>query len=891
MKKIFTSLFFLLITLNFVLADSVSKSEAQKIAENFYSAQLSNKSVAFSVSEVNTFEFEGATTLYIFSFSPNGFVIVSAEDKAYPIIGYSLTNPVGSGINNPSVINRFELYSKQINQTKIQKSQNSEVKQQWLGYKNGNVTSIPSDVAPLLSTTWDQGVPNNPSYNLLCPSYAYTGCVATAMAQIMNYYEWPETGQGWHKYIPSAIPSYGIQYADFASTTYDWANMPDNLSSSSPTAEKNAISTLMYHAGVSVNMSYDASEGSGAFSQDVMFALTSYFKYDPTTINIYNFDANNLADWLTKVKTELDQARPVYYSGGSTNSGGHAWVCDGYDASDNLHINWGWGGSCNGYYIPSAMNPTETDYNFSEYNSIITGIKPGLISQDILWKKQNSSFIAASRGIQNISVVNNKIAWAVAYDGSSANANVKDFTRTTDGGSTWVSGTVDLSSTLNYSAAMISAVSDKKAWVALFGPSGGGKIANTIDGGASWQNQSTATFTAPDGFPNVIHFWDENNGFCMGDPNGGYFEIYTTTNGGTNWNRVVAGNIPEKYSGEYGTVSYYSVYGNTVWFSTNKGRIFKSTDKGYTWVAYQTPITDASFELSFKDESTGIIQRRGSDGTNLSYITTNGGQNWTQLISTGNFYQSSFMFIPGSDLLVSTGSDSQTPKMGVSYSTDNGSTFTDYAEFYKNYQFLALGAASNESIWAGSFNSSQYNGGMWHFGEISISANFSVNKTLANQDDSTVVFLNNSYGSPETWAWDFGEGASPQTITGAGPHTVKYTTLGSKSITLTITKGTDEHIIVKENCLNVTYRVGVDKPEMNNQLTLYPNPATTYIKINGYEKGTVQVFNTTGALVMEVSNLLSNNSLNISNLNTGIYLIKIQTPDGKVITKKLSVSK
>ncbi|NOU17654.1 MAG: T9SS type A sorting domain-containing protein [Bacteroidales bacterium] len=890
MKKTFTILLLLLLIVKFTSADSVDKKDAQRVAENFIRAQISEKGTNLTVSNISTFEFQGETTMYIISFNPMGFVVVSADDRANPIIGYSTTNSVGDGLNNPSVTNRFELYSKQINETKLQKAQNIEVKQRWENYKVGQPAKILAAVSPLITTTWNQqGTIAVPTYNLFCPNHDYTGCVATAMAQIMNYHKWPAQGQGWHKYTPQTNPSYGIQYVDFSSVSYDWVNMPNYLNGSSSTTQKEAIATLMYHAGVSVNMDY-ASDGSAAFSADVMYALTNYFKYDPTTIKEYEFDASKVTEWLTIVKGELNQNRPIYYSGQGT-SGGHAWVCDGYDASDNLHINWGWGGYLNGYFVASEMDPDATT-NFSTSNSIIVGIKPGQVNQSILWKKQSSGFTAAGRGIQNISAVSDRIAWAVAFDGSAANpaAKVKDFTRTIDGGFTWYSGTINASGTTNYSAAMISAVSDKKAWVALFGPTGGGKIVNTTDGGATWQVQSTATFSSPNGFPNVVYFWDENNGFCMGDPNGGYFEIYTTTNGGSTWSRVSSSKIPSNSTGEYGNVSYYSVYGNTVWFSTNKGRIYKSIDKGYNWTAYQTPITDASFELSFKDDNIGIIQRRGT-GSNPSYKTINGGQNWTLLTSTGNFYKSSFMFIPGSNLLISTGADYTTPAEGVSYSTDNGSTFTDYAEFYKSYQFLAIGAASDKSIWAGGFSSNQYYGGMWHYGAIPISADFKVNNTLAHQNDSTVVFTDKSYGSPETWSWNFGDGALPQTKTGVGPHTIKYTTTGNKTITLTVTKGTDQQIYVKENYVAVTWPVDVETNDISKKYSVFPNPATTIIKIDGYEKGTVKVFSSTGALVLDIVSLPSDKSLNISSLSSGVYFIKIQTPDGKSVTKKLSILK
>lgn len=824
MKRIFTTILFLLIVV-FAFADHVTKQEAQLIAEKFFANNSSKKLSNIQVKDIFEHKYNEETSFYIFTFDKGGFVIVSADDFAYPVLAYSTTSKAPEKIENPSTIMYLERYKKQIDKIKELKSSSQEIRKLWENYKNGIFPKSTKAVAPLLTTTWNQ----SPYYNQLCPSGTPTGCVATAMSQIMNYHEWPVSGNGWHKYIPSDNPSYGEQYADFESTTYEWANMPTALTSGSSTIEKNAVATLNYHAGVAVDMNYDPS-GSGAQSTDVLYALTSYFKYDPATIQIYDFNVANISTWLTLAKNELDNSRPIYYDGSSSADGGHAWVCDGYDASDNLHINWGWGGAYNGYFAATAMNPAT--YNFSESNSMIIGIQPGTSDQDMLWTKQASSFIAQSRGIQYISAVDKRIAWAVAYDGSGSNANVKDFTRTIDGGANWVSGTINTANTTDYAAAMISAVDKNTAWVALFGPSGGGKIVKTTDGGTTWIHQSTATFTAPNGFPNVIHFWDVNNGFCMGDPNGGYFEIYTTTNGGDTWTRVPQGNIPANLSGEYGTVGYYAVYDNIIWFATNKGRIFKSTDKGLNWVVFQTPLSGASFELSFKDASIGIIQRRGDGDNKVQYISSNGGETWTTLTPTGNFYTSSFTYVPGSDLLISTGTDYTTPFQGVSYSTDNGNTFTDYAEFYKNFQFSAVGAAGIDAIWAGGFNADQYSDGIWHYGNTLIAADFTVNKTSVCINDSTITFTGNIYGTPESLNWNFGEGASPETATGQGPHTVKYTTGGSKNIKIFYTKDAIEDSLTKTNLVYVSSAIPNDASTITGDTAVTAGETHTYSIVN-----------------------------------------------------------
>lgn len=878
MKKIYTIISLLLLAL-YTSANPVSKEIAKKVAVNFFSAKKISVIDTFQVTNIYTHFDESKEAFYIFAFPKGGFVIVSADDEANPIIGYSLTSPATKNIDNPVILARFDWYAKQVTHAAKSKFSKSNVKEEWKSILEGKVTKGLKGAGPLLQTTWDQ----SPYYNQLCPTGTPTGCVATAMSQIMRYHNWPASGNGWHKYVHA---TYGTQFANFQDASYDWANMPSFINAGSSSAEKNAIAKLCYHAGVSVDMNY-GTDGSGAYSQDVLYALTSYFKYDPTTINIYAFNANQQTSWVNQVKAEIDAGRPVYYAGSSQKDGGHAWVCDGYDDSDKLSINWGWGGYYNGFFAANAMNPGT--YSFSESNSMITGIKPGISTQKAQWIQQASAFNAVSRGIQFISAVSNRTAWAVAYDGSGSNVKVKDFTKTNDGGLTWTSGTINTANTTDFTAAMISAVNENTAWVPLFGPSGGGMIVKTSDGGKNWVKQASASFAAPDGFPNVVHFWDVNNGFCMGDPNGGYFEIYTTTNGGDSWTRVSSSNIPANLSGEYGVIGYYEVNGNTVWFTTNKGRIYKSANKGNTWQAFQTPY-DSQFEIAFKDENTGVAVGKISDVVKY-YRTTNGGANWTEITPTGNFYTADFTYIPNTDTLISAGVAS--PNIGLSFSIDNGSTFQDYANFYKNFQFTSLGASPNGTVWAGSFNRNKYYGGIWKKGESLPSAGFTINKTTVPRNDSTVIFTDASYGNIDSWEWNFGADASPATLSEKGPHKIKYTTYGHKNVTLTITKGLDIQVLIKEKAIFVDWGTGIGTETNNANYNIYPNPANNemFVKIDGFEKGSIQVFNIAGALVWQSIGITDDNRINISNLDSGIYIVKIKDLNGSITSRKLTISR
>lgn len=234
---------------------------------------------------------------------------------------------------------------------------------------------LPATIGPLLTTTWDQGTP----YNRFCPggngggNRIYpTGCVATALSQIMNYHQYPEAGIGEHQY--SFQPAAGdgrILYANFGETRYDWANMLDNYSGVSYSDEQaEAVATLMLHCGVAVDMNYSAN-GSGAYSHEACLGVKKYFGYNKNA-RIYTRDFYPADQWMRMVYTELHLRRPIYYSGVSERQGGHAFVIDGYDANGLVHVNWGWGGSADGYYDIALLNPSS--YQFSLGQDMILGI-------------------------------------------------------------------------------------------------------------------------------------------------------------------------------------------------------------------------------------------------------------------------------------------------------------------------------------------------------------------------------------------------------------------------------------------------------------------------------------------------------------------------------------
>lgn len=310
---------------------------------------------------------------YIFS-GDHSFVIISADDRATPVLAYSNEFPFVVE-NMPDNINYWLTSLNDEIQYAIDNNvvASDEIRSDWDNLKRG-IKPEPktrTSVDPLIATHWNQGAP----YNNMCPGGSVTGCAATAMAQVMKYWEWPRQGSGSHSYYSN----YGYLSVNFGNTVYDWDNMPDMPTSSSPQAQQDAVATLMYHCGVSIEMNYSP-ESSGAYPSDVIYALEDYFDYSngiqSTSKNYYSN-----AEWRSLLKSELDADRPILYSGWDIYGGGHSFVCDGYDNNDNFHFNWGWGGYCDGYFAIGALNPGtggtgSGSGHYNEDNYILLGVEP-----------------------------------------------------------------------------------------------------------------------------------------------------------------------------------------------------------------------------------------------------------------------------------------------------------------------------------------------------------------------------------------------------------------------------------------------------------------------------------------------------------------------------------
>ena len=332
--------------------------------------------------------------IYIFTpVAGNGFVLVAADDCVRPVLAWSPTATFPLDGMPQHVSQWLDGYNREIRAFAELGVQSPQVAAEWEMYFEGR-SKYGAAVEPMLTTIWNHGYP----FNLICPydwtdsARSVTGCTATATAQIMKYWNHPEVGWGYHSYYH---PEYGPLEAQYDTTHYRWHLMPDTLNSLCSSEEMYAVAELMYHVGVAANMNYSPT-GSGAAVNSYGYtdypsaenALKTYFKYNPLLHSEYKADYSDRA-WDSLLCVEIDAARPVLYAG-YDEAGGHAFVLDGYDSLGMFHVNWGWGGSYDGYYTTDSLAPGaggiggNATYTFNMSNSVVIGIRPAEAASDSL---------------------------------------------------------------------------------------------------------------------------------------------------------------------------------------------------------------------------------------------------------------------------------------------------------------------------------------------------------------------------------------------------------------------------------------------------------------------------------------------------------------------------
>ena len=354
MKKLMFIFACILLTNQDVLAGNRSEQQMKQAA-----FQVLNRAKARGASSAQLKERLSMSKLRIYGYDDGGFAVVTSDDRFESVIGYSTSSctdsiPCGLKWWLEAVDNNMKTFEAPT-------------------YKRARTRASSSGVGPLLTTIWGQGKPFNDNCTFTNGNDHYlckTGCVATAMAQVMNYYKYPKRGTGSYSYPITYNNSFTITFSeDFSKSVYDWPNMLDDYTSyyysNIQDSKTKSVAKLMKDCGISVNMKY-SNAASGSNVKRVEYALKTYFHYDEAT-KYYNRNYYNKSEWLKLIYDALDNGRPIVFGGhGNSGSSGHAFVLHGYDSSGKVLVNWGWNGFCDGYFDIDLLNPSNHNYSYQQ---------------------------------------------------------------------------------------------------------------------------------------------------------------------------------------------------------------------------------------------------------------------------------------------------------------------------------------------------------------------------------------------------------------------------------------------------------------------------------------------------------------------------------------------
>ena len=372
-----------------LMAGPVDQQKAQKVGTRFLSTTaLSQKNADIKLDLVTMAVDRDATDYYVFNVSNGeGFVVIAGDDRVRPILAYSTTgkynpNDVADGFQY--TLNGFRNEIQYVREHNL--TATPDIVAEWKSVsetgslnRGGQTRAV---VEPLCHSIWNQNYP----WNSQCPpcvdtlgngGHVFAGCAATAMGQVMKFWDWPAVGNGSHSYNADGI---GPLTANFGETEYHFELIPLALDSTSSEEEIYYVAQLLYHLGIALDMQYSA-VGSGANALSVYTAFQSYFRY---TRDFPQINAGDLIpgygytneEWAQMLKDGgLDEHLPVFYTGSDDGgAGGHAFVCDGYDENDYFHFNWGWSGRDDAWCPIGALHTTR--YDFNQTNMFIGHIVP-----------------------------------------------------------------------------------------------------------------------------------------------------------------------------------------------------------------------------------------------------------------------------------------------------------------------------------------------------------------------------------------------------------------------------------------------------------------------------------------------------------------------------------
>lgn len=421
-KRTILALVAILVIASIVKASPVDPRQAIQVAQRFVPKSTAQRAPirgsrtepSSSIVYTHMMPNSDRPAFYIVNVDDGAFVLVSADDVAHQVLGYSFSStwPVtkDGSVELPEHIRGFfdDLAAQMESAVEAEPARAAgSYKASPRSASPNRSPSLPDSVGPLLTTTWNQGQ----YYNALCPEddngpdgHVYTGCVATAMAQIIKYWSDSTPGRGTHSYSTN----YGTLTVNYSEASYDYSSMPNELDENSTQAQINAVAQLIYHCGVATNMQYGAYQSS-SFDRDARAGLINFYHFSPNLSYAEKAFFTD-TDWNDLMHQEIAANRPVLYSGFG-DSGGHTFVCDGYKADNYYHFNFGWGGFCDGWYLTSAVNPNDLNYNSTQ--TAIVGIVPDSSGIVILGQTTGNSTFTVDEPLEFYNLMGHN-----AYEGS-----------------------------------------------------------------------------------------------------------------------------------------------------------------------------------------------------------------------------------------------------------------------------------------------------------------------------------------------------------------------------------------------------------------------------------------------------------------------------------------
>ena len=423
-----------MITLN-SSAGNISVQAARTMASQFIQQQAAKGSFKSQVSQTDfrlvhaeaSSAVEGANDYYAFNIKGGGFIIIAGEDRAAQVLGYSDKGQLDFNNLPYGLQGLLSGYKQEIEFLQT--------------YKGDDLVPAPqsfnasSGVEPLIKTNWGQEDP----YDWQCPlkngEYCVVGCVATAMAQVMKYWQYPEGSSSIARFY-----SYGYGYVDaLPATTFDYSLMINSychwdwntsqlIQDTYTDAQAQEVAKLGRYCGQAVEMQYSP-DGSGAYTDDQLQAMKDFgYRSSAKHVQKSSWWSSNYttAQWEAMMKTELDAGRPILYSANDPSAGGHAFICDGYNSEGKFHFNYGWYGTCDGWYVSTALNMTHRDGDYLQFNSsheMLIGVEPpeGWVPPvTILLGDVNDD------GVVNIADVTELIDYLLSQDAAGINLDAAD---------------------------------------------------------------------------------------------------------------------------------------------------------------------------------------------------------------------------------------------------------------------------------------------------------------------------------------------------------------------------------------------------------------------------------------------------------------------------------